>query len=245
MATIRKPPRLAVLIDAENASAKIADGLFEEIAKIGEASARRIYGDFSSPASKAWSDQLAKHAITPQQHFAYVKGKNGADIALVIDAMDLLLSDRFDGFCLISSDSDFTRLASRIREHGVDVFGFGEQKTPESFRKACNRFIYTENLLVGMEKQNIQTESNQKPIKSLAGAEKLISTALVQLDPEGNWVHLGAVGNHLANLESDFDPRSYGTTKLSDLVRKIGKFDIESGEGIPLKIRLKKKVQSD
>ncbi len=128
MANERKLPRLAVLIDADNASAKIADGLFEEIAKIGEASARRIYGDFSSPGSKAWADVLAKHAIMPQQQFAHVKGKNASDISLVIDAMDLLLSERFDGFCLVSSDSDFTRLAARIREQGMKAYGFGEQK---------------------------------------------------------------------------------------------------------------------
>ena len=142
-----RSPRLAVLIDADNASAKIADGLFEEIAKIGEASVRRIYGDFSNAASKAWADILSKHAIIPQQQFAYTTGKNASDITLVIDAMDLLHSGRFDGFCLVSSDSDFTRLAARIREQGVDVFGFGEQKTPESFRQACRRFVYTENLL--------------------------------------------------------------------------------------------------
>ncbi len=144
-----RSPRLAVLIDADNASAKIADGLFEEIAKIGEASVRRIYGDFSNARSRGWADILSKHAIIPQQQFAYTTGKNASDITLVIDAMDLLHSGRFDGFCLVSSDSDFTRLAARIREQGVDVFGFGEQKTPESFRQACRRFVYTENLLAG------------------------------------------------------------------------------------------------
>src|SRR6187399_3059876 len=144
-----RSPRLAVLIDADNTSAKIANGLFEEIAKLGEASVRRIYGDFSSTRSKGWTDILAKHAIIPQQQFAYTTGKNASDITLVIDAMDLLHSGRFDGFCLVSSDSDFTRLAARIREQGVDVFGFGEQKTPESFRQACRRFVYTENLLRG------------------------------------------------------------------------------------------------
>ena len=142
-----RSPRLAVLIDADNTSSKIADGLFEEIAKIGEASVRRIYGDFAHPRSKGWADTLSKHAIIPQQQFDYTTGKNAPDITLVIDAMDLLHSGRFDGFCLVSSDSDFTRLAARIREQGVDVFGFGEHKTPESFRQACRRFIYTENLL--------------------------------------------------------------------------------------------------
>src|SRR6188472_1410865 len=147
MASEPRSPRLAVLIDADNASAKIVDGLFEEIAKIGEASVRRIYGDFSAARSKAWAEILSKHAIIPQQQFAYTTGKNASDITLVIDAMDLLHSGRFDGFCLVSSDSDFTRLAARIREQGADVFGFGEQKTPESFIQACRRFIYTENLL--------------------------------------------------------------------------------------------------
>jgi len=129
-----RSPRLAVLIDADNASAKIADGLLDEIAKIGEASVRRVYGDFSSARSKGWADTLSNHAIIPQQQFAYTTDKNASDITFVIDAMELLHSGRFDGFCLVSSDSDFTRLAARIREQGVDVFGFGEQKTPESFR---------------------------------------------------------------------------------------------------------------
>ena len=148
MASEIRSTRLAVLIDADNASAKIAGRLFEEIAKIGEASVRRIYGDFSGQRLKPWADILAQHAIIPQQQFAYTAGKNASDIALVIDAMDLLHSGRFDGFCLVSSDSDFTRLASRIREQGLDVYGFGERKTPESFRQACRRFIYTENLLL-------------------------------------------------------------------------------------------------
>jgi NYN domain-containing protein len=125
--------RLAVLIDADNASAKIVDGLFEEIAKLGEASVRRIYGDFSSARSKGWAEVLSKYALDPRQQFAYTSGKNASDITLVIEAMDLLHSGRFQGFCLVSSDSDFTRLAGRIREEGVDVFGFGEKKTPESF----------------------------------------------------------------------------------------------------------------
>src|SRR6218665_3960017 len=140
-------PRFAVRIDADNTSPQIAGGLFEEISKFGEASVRRIYGDFSSSQLRSWADILQKHAIDPYQQFAYTKGKNASDIALVIDAMDLLHSGRFDGFCLVSSDSDFTRLAARIREQGIDVYGFGEQKTPESFRQACHRFIYTENLL--------------------------------------------------------------------------------------------------
>ena len=149
-----KAPRLAVLIDAENASHRIAEALFSEIATLGEASARRIYGDFASPQIAGWTKVLARFAIQPQQNFANTKGKNSGDIALVIDAMDLLHSGRFDGFCLVSSDADFTRLAARIREEGVDVYGFGEQKTPESFRQACTRFIYTENLSAPAEIDN-------------------------------------------------------------------------------------------
>src|SRR5205809_7036234 len=139
--------RLAILMDADNTSPRIAAGLFEEVAKYGEASVRRIYGDFSGQRLKSWVDILQKFAIDPYQQFAYTTGKNASDIALVIDAMDLLHSGRFDGFCLVSSDSDFTRLAARIREQGIDVYGFGEQKTPESFRQACRRCVFTENLL--------------------------------------------------------------------------------------------------
>jgi uncharacterized LabA/DUF88 family protein len=235
-----RSPRLAVLIDADNASAKIADGLFEEIAKIGEASVRRIYGDFSSARSKAWADTLSKHAIIPQQQFAYTTGKNASDITLVIDAMDLLHSGRFDGFCLVSSDSDFTRLAARIREQGVDVFGFGEQKTPESFRQACRRFIYTENLSVAAQASSSQgTSSAAKPLKSPNAATPIIKKVIAQMESEDGWVSLGAVGTQLANLASDFDPRTFGFRKLSDLVRKTNDFDIEHPEGGSMRIRIK------
>ena len=233
-----RSPRLAVLIDADNASAKIADGLFEEIAKIGEASVRRIYGDFSSARSKGWADILSKHAIIPQQQFAYTTGKNASDITLVIDAMDLLHSGRFDGFCLVSSDSDFTRLAARIREEGIDVFGFGEQKTPESFRQACRRFIYTENLLPSApanEPEATPTQSLQPP----SAAVPIIRKVIAQMESEDGWVPLSAVGNQLANLASDFDPRTFGFRKLSDLVRKTAAFDIDHPEGGSMRIRSK------
>ena len=140
-------PRLAILIDADNTSAQWADAIFKEIATIGEASVRRIYGDFSGPRLASWKNKLAGHAVIPHQQFAYTTGKNSSDIALVIDAMDLLHSGRFDGFVLVSSDSDFTRLASRIREQGLHVFGIGKKTTPDAFRKACKRFIFIENLL--------------------------------------------------------------------------------------------------
>ncbi len=234
-----RSPRLAVLIDADNASAKIADGLFEEIAKIGEASVRRIYGDFANARSKAWTDVLARHAIIPQQQFAYTTGKNASDITLVIDAMDLLHSGRFDGFCLVSSDSDFTRLAARIREQGVDVFGFGEQKTPESFRQACRRFIYTENLLPAIASNGIEPVQAPTSLQPPTAATPIIKRVIAQMESEDGWVPLGAVGNQLANLVSDFDPRTYGFRKLSDLVRKTNAFDVDQLEGKPLRIRVK------
>ncbi|MBS3850481.1 NYN domain-containing protein [Devosia sp. BSSL-BM10] len=231
--------RLAVLIDADNASAKIADGLFEEIAKIGEASVRRIYGDFSSPRSKGWIDVLAKHAIIPQQQFAYTIGKNASDITLVIDAMDLLHGGRLDGFCLVSSDSDFTRLAARIREQGVDVFGFGEQKTPESFRQACRRFIYTENLL---PTPTVAADSAApRSLQPVAAATKIISGIIAQMESDDGWVALGQVGSQLSNLASDFDPRTYGFRKLSDLVRGANAFDIQHPTGGTLRIRVRPK----
>jgi uncharacterized LabA/DUF88 family protein len=233
-----RSPRLAVLIDADNASAKIADGLFEEIAKIGEASVRRIYGDFSNARSRGWADILSKHAIIPQQQFAYTTGKNASDITLVIDAMDLLHSGRFDGFCLVSSDSDFTRLAARIREHGIDVFGFGEQKTPESFRQACPRFVYTENLLGGTA--NIQdAASGAKPLQPPDAAIPIIKKVITQMESEDGWVSLGEVGRRLANLASDFDQRTYGFRNLSDLVRKTNAFEIDQPKGGSIRIRLK------
>ncbi|WAP70875.1 NYN domain-containing protein [Jiella pelagia] len=234
MAAIRSDTtrRLAVLIDADNASSKIADGLFEEIAKIGEASVRRVYGDFSSPRSKGWVEILARHAIVPQQQFAYTIGKNASDITLVIDAMDLLHSGRFDGFCLVSSDSDFTRLAARIREQGVDVYGFGEQKTPESFRQACFRFIYTENLLP--ERSGANSTSDAKMAKPLAGQEeatRLMLRVIAQMDTEDGWANLGTFGKQILNLAPDFDPRTYGFKKLSDLVRATKEFEVRERDG--------------
>lgn len=233
-----RSPRLAVLIDADNASAKIADGLFEEIAKIGEASVRRIYGDFSNARSRGWADILSKHAIIPQQQFAYTTGKNASDITLVIDAMDLLHSGRFDGFCLVSSDSDFTRLAARIREQGIDVFGFGEQKTPESFRQACRRFVYTENLLAApANTQDAALRSTS--LQPLDAATPIIKKVITQMESEDGWVTLGEVGRQLANLASDFDPRTFGFRKLSDLVRKTNSFEIDESKGRSMRIRVK------
>jgi uncharacterized LabA/DUF88 family protein len=245
MALEPRSPRLAVLIDADNTSAKIADRLFEEIAQLGEASVRRIYGDFTRSGLRGWTDILSKHAIIAHQQFAYVTGKNASDIALVIDAMDLMHSGRFEGFCLVSSDSDFTRLAARIREQGLDVFGFGERKTPESFRQACRRFIYTENLLVEAPAHQhgavapVTPRTQQSPSAALPILKKVIA----QMDSEDGWVGLGVLGQRIANFASDFDPRTYGYSKLSELVRKTGAFEIDQSEGRRLRVRLKPEAQ--
>lgn len=165
----------------------------------------------------------SKHAIIPHQQFAYITGKNASDIALVINAMDLLHSGRFDGFCLVSSDSDFARLASRVREQGLDVYGFGEQKTPESFRQACRRFIYTENLLPGAAALDPDAASPAKPLEPPNAAIPVLNRVISQMDSEDGWVDLATVGRRLSNLALDFDPRTYGFGKLSDLVRNHSK----------------------
>ncbi|MDP2117893.1 MAG: NYN domain-containing protein [Brevundimonas sp.] len=243
MTVVSKAPRLAVLIDAENASARIAEALFTEIATLGEASARRIYGDFASAQLAGWTKVLARYAIQPQQNFANTKGKNSGDIALVIDGMDLLHSGRFDGFCLVSSDADFTRLASRIREEGVDVYGFGERKTPESFRQACTRFIYTENLTAPPVEdaapangggRSAPAASASAPAASgkrkPAEAARLIAAVIAELDEDGDgWITVSGLGDRLRNAYPDFDQRSYGHAKLSDLIRATGRFDVQTG----------------
>ncbi len=249
MNAVSKAPRLAVLIDAENASSRIAEALFTEIATLGEASARRIYGDFASPQLGGWTKVLARLALQPQQNFANTKGKNSGDIALVIDGMDLLHSGRFDGFCLVSSDADFTRLASRIREEGVDVYGFGERKTPESFRQACTRFIYTENLTgqtaeeapaarggrsAAAASSEVPSADKRKP----AEAARLIAAVITDMDEDGDgWVTVSGLGDRLRNAYPDFDQRSYGHAKLSDLIRATGRFEVQTGAGGAMRIR--------
>lgn len=240
--TAARAPRLAVLIDGENASARIAEALFTEIATLGEASARRIYGDAASPSLKGWIEVLPRWAIQWQQNFANTKGKNSGDIALVIDAMDLLHSGRFDGFCLVSSDSDFTRLAARIREQGVPVYGFGERKTPESFRQACTRFIYTENLTgrAAGTGEEVETASPTPASRKPSEATRLIAAAIADMDEDGDgWVNIGGIGNRLRNAYSDFDQRTYGYAKLSDLIRATGRFDVEAGAGGAMRVRVK------
>ncbi|MFD0910802.1 NYN domain-containing protein [Ruegeria arenilitoris] len=231
--------RLAVLIDAENVPAKHVAEIFEEVATLGEASLRRIYGDFSGGIPQGWSaEKLAEYAIVPHQQFANTTGKNAGDIALVIDAMDILHSGRFDGFVLVSSDSDFTRLASRIREQGLRVYGIGERKTPKAFVAACNRFILIENI----KKESSSGEKTKKAPskKDLNHAYQLIRNVVLKSDEPDGWVTLGWVGRQLSMNYPDFDTRTYGSNRLSDLVREIGKFE-ETGENGNIRIRCKER----
>ena len=240
--TEKRQERLAVLIDADNTSPAIADGLFAEIAKIGEATVRRIYGDFSKPSLNGWAKALPRHAILPSQNFPHTPGKNATDIVMVIEAMDLLHSERFDGFCLVSSDSDFTRLAARIREEGLRVYGFGEEKTPESLRTACHRFFLLENLrLTGISTTVTGAAKQSKPLLAPSKARPIITQAINQIDPEGGWVALGGVGSHVLKLAPDFDPRTYGFAKLSSLVEKAGEFEVQAREGGGIWVRMKVK----
>jgi len=232
--------KLAVLIDAENVSPEIADGLFMEIAKIGEANVRRIYGDFSAERSRGWSAKLAKHAIAPQQQFSNVSKKNASDIALVIDAMDLLNSGRFDGFCIVSSDSDFTRLASRIREQGLKVFGFGEQKTPIALQHACHRFIFLETPAV--KKQAPPAANVNQPVtpKKPKEAIPLLTQAAALAAAKDGWADVSSVGLQLSKLAPKFAAKSFGFRKLSDLIRGTGSFEV-TGQGKQLRVRPKPK----
>jgi hypothetical protein len=230
--------RLAVLIDADNAQAAVIEGLLSEIARYGEATVRRIYGDFTAPTSAAWKKVLQKNAIKPVQQFAYTTGKNATDSTLIIDAMDLVYTRKFDGFCLVTSDSDFTGLAMRIREEGLTVLGFGEKKTPEAFRNACHKFVFTEILRPSNKPEAIsgesRTGSNQNSAQSNHSAEEssqtvefpkeFVLTALEQSSDEAGWAHLGTFGQYLTKLQPEFDSRLYGYKKLSDLVK--GKKDL-------------------
>ena len=216
---------LAVLIDADNTSARHAEPIFDEIVKLGEANVRRVYGDFSSGRLAGWDDAVKSLAILQHQQRNNTKGKNAADIALVIDAMDLMHKGNMDGFCLVSSDSDFTRLAQRLREDGQLVYGFGERKAPETFRNACNRFIYVENLVEAtMEKEG--TDGDTASMKeSLKDAANIIAKALEETDDD--WTNLGTVGSRIVGAAPDFDPRTYGCSNLSTLVTKCGGFEMK------------------
>ncbi len=228
--------RLAVLIDADNAQPGVIGALLAEIALLGEATVKRIYGDFTKSTSSQWKQMLNRFAINPIQQFAYTTGKNATDSRLIIDAMDLLHEGRVDGFCLVSSDSDFTGLASRIREEGLQVYGFGERKTPEAFRNACHLFVFTENLKpvsLAEESQGPEQPKKQGLKKTKAASKKstdslnakdgkgihvdFLKEAVENTSDEAGWAHLGQLGNYIRKIRPDFDPRSFGCKNLMEL----------------------------
>jgi hypothetical protein len=224
--------RLAVLIDADNAQPSVVQSLLAEVAKYGVASVKRSYGDWTTHRLNGWKAVLNEHAIQPVQQFCYTTGKNSTDSALIIDAMDLLYSGRLQGFCIVSSDSDFTRLATRLRESGMTVYGFGEQKTPRAFVSACDRFIYTE-ILISQDDANGSPSAppaKKKIPKELRADTKLVSllrTAAESSTDEEGWSYLGSIGVHIANHAPDFDPRNYGYSKLVQLVLATELFEVQ------------------
>ncbi|MDP3266478.1 MAG: NYN domain-containing protein [Sulfuricurvum sp.] len=236
--------RLAVLIDADNSQPSIIAGLLDEIASHGIASVKRIYGDWTDTKLKGWKHELLTHGLHPMQQFAYTTGKNATDSAMIIDAMDLLYTKNFDGFCIVSSDSDFTRLASRIRESGVKVYGFGEQKTPKSFIGVCDKFIYTENLR-RTHTAVTQTARIKHDEKALLA---LVRNAVEDTTNEAGWSYMGAIGQNLINKLPEFDPRSYGYKKLVDLIEGLGEFEFKYSDPLSgsqsIHVRLRRKKRS-
>jgi uncharacterized LabA/DUF88 family protein len=236
--------KLAVLIDADNAQPSIIEGLLAEIAKYGTANVKRIYGDWTGTHLKGWKDVLLKHSIQPIQQFRYTIGKNATDSAMIIDAMDLLFTNKFDGFCIVSSDSDFTKIASRLRESGIVVYGFGEKKTPEPFVSACDKFIYTE-VLVSKEDDNLSIKrKSANELKQDTKLVNLLRNAVEASSDESGWSHLAPVGNNIAKQVPDFDPRNYGYKKLGELVVATKLFEIEErlvGDGQSKAVYIKDK----
>ncbi|MBU0500450.1 MAG: NYN domain-containing protein [Gammaproteobacteria bacterium] len=219
--------KLAVLIDADNAQASIVGELLAEISRYGTASVKRAYGDWTTTNLKGWKDVLHKIAIQPMQQFSYTAGKNSTDSSLIIDAMDLLHAGSLNGFCLISSDSDFTRLATRIREAGLVVYGFGEKKTPQGFVAACDKFIYTE-ILRPQQAATVAEDEALEPV------EPLIRNAIAATAKENGWAPLSAVGSMIVKNSPSFDPRNYGCLKLGELVRKQAYLEVKevsAGDG--------------
>ena len=225
--------KLAVLIDADNAQPAVVEGLLAEIAKYGTATVKRIYGDWTGPQLKGWKEVLLRHAIQPIQQFRYTTGKNATDSALIIDAMDLLYGAKLGGFCIVSSDSDFTRLAARVREAGLVVYGFGEKKTPSAFVSACDKFIYTEILVAKEDEDETVAPRSAALLKQDARLVTLLRNAVEASSDDSGWANLAPVGSTIAKQAPDFDPRNYGYRKLSDLIAASDLFEVEkrkSGE---------------
>jgi hypothetical protein len=232
--------RLAVLIDADNIPYSNVKGMLEEIAKYGTPTFKRIYGDWTKPTVSGWKSVLLENAITPVQQYSYTQGKNATDSAMIIDAMDILYSGNVDGFCLVSSDGDFTRLATRLRETGMKVIGIGERKTPSPFIIACDKFIYLEiiNTPTAATDPKVLKKKPGKPSRSkprnedndqmnqIRKARRLITSSITDLADESGWAYLGDVGNLILKKQPDFDPRNYGYTKLTPLIRSLD-FEID------------------
>lgn len=241
--------RFALLIDADNAQAKSIDAVLTEAARYGDTTSRRCYGDWTNTQLKSWKEVLNKHAIQPIQQFAYTFGKNATDSALIIDAMDLLYTGKFQGFFLVSSDSDFTKLATRIRESGLEVIGIGRRNTPEAFRAACNKFIFTETIMEDMDvPSNLDTRPQQMTVSNLVeekknvtksetvsglnplndeSLKKLIKDAIESASEEDGWANLGGVGSYIPRVDSSFDSRNYGFSKLGKLITSLDYVKVE------------------
>lgn len=231
-----KELRLAVLIDADNVPCSNVKGMMEEIAKYGTPTFKRIYGDWTKPTLSGWKKVLLENAITPIQQYSYTTGKNSTDSALIIDAMDILYTGGVDGFCIVSSDSDFTRLATRLREAGMKVIGIGEKKTPAPFISSCHKFIYIEILPKEDEfKETAETKTPKvEPVKKSTPVSsinkrliKLISDSINDIAEDDGWVFLGVLGNMILKKQPDFDPRNYGYKKLGDLIKNIQAIEID------------------
>ncbi|MDO9375243.1 MAG: NYN domain-containing protein [Bacteroidota bacterium] len=235
----QKDIRLAVLIDADNVPYSNVKGVMEEIAKYGTPTFKRIYGDWTKPTVSGWKNVLLENAITPIQQYSYTSGKNSSDSALIIDAMDILYSGKVDGFCIISSDSDFTRLATRLREAGMKVFGIGQKKTPNPFIVACDKFIYMEIIASSEQEEpasndTVKTKSPPRQKNSVDKINRetlhLIASTINDLADENGWAFLGEVGNLLLKKQPNFDPRNYGFLKLTPLIKSLPQFEIDKRE---------------
>jgi uncharacterized LabA/DUF88 family protein/Fe-S-cluster formation regulator IscX/YfhJ len=234
---LQKDIRLAVLIDADNVPYSNVKGVMEEIAKYGTPTFKRIYGDWTKPTVSGWKNVLLENAITPIQQYSYTSGKNSSDSALIIDAMDILYSGKVDGFCIVSSDSDFTRLATRLREAGMKVFGIGQKKTPNPFIVACDKFIYMEIIPVFEAEENTTVKTKATTPKPKTAVDKvnketlkLISHTINDLADENGWAFLGEVGNLILKKQPNFDPRNFGFQKLTPLIKSLPQFEIDKRE---------------
>ena len=223
--------RLAVLIDGDNIPSAYVKEMMEEIAKYGNPTIKRIYGDWTKPHLAKWKNVLLENAVTPIQQYGYTQGKNATDSAMIIDAMDILYSEKVDGFCLVSSDSDFTRLATRLREAGMNVIGIGEKKTPEPFIVACDRFIYIEILKNQAKESSKEKETKKSDYDKISQKViKLIASTIDDVADDDGWAFLGDVGSLLQKKQPNFDSRNYGFQKLTPMINSIDRFEIESRE---------------